>query len=127
MSDAEIARILNMKQMTTPRGLRWTQDRVRDFRKQHRIRSAKLREDADHLTMNATQAFLGISHNALLALTRMGAISKNQVTDFAPWRISRKQLDSEQVRQLVKVLKSTGRLPKGGSPKDQLSFFRCES
>ena len=38
LDDGEIARILNMKKMTTPRDLRWSQDRVRAFRSHHRIR-----------------------------------------------------------------------------------------
>ena len=33
LMDPEIARILNMKKLTTPGGLPWTKDRVRDFRR----------------------------------------------------------------------------------------------
>ncbi len=123
LSDTDIARILNMKKLPTPSGLRWTQDRVQAFRKHHHIPRAKGERDPDRLTMNETQAYLSISHNALLALTKIGAISKNQITDFAPWRISRTELDSERVQSLVRVLKATGRLPKGGSPVNPRTFF----
>jgi DNA invertase Pin-like site-specific DNA recombinase len=125
--DGEIARILNMMQMTTPKGLRWTQDRVRELRSRHRIRLGQRPKKADHLTMNQAADYLGISKNGLLALVRIGVISKNQITDFAPWRVSREQLDSEEVQNLVHVLKTTGKLPKGGSPKDQQNLFDCES
>ena len=74
--DGEIARILNMKHLTTPRGLRWTQDRVRDFRKQHRIRSAKRGRDTDHLSMNAAQIYLGISHTGF---------TKKQLAELHPF------------------------------------------
>ena len=112
-----------MKKLQTPRGLPWTQERVTSFRKQHRICTEKKLADPDCLTMNESQAYLGIGHNALLALVKRGVISPNQLTEFAPWRVSRAQLDSQTVQSLVKVLKETGRLPRGGSPKNQLTFF----
>ena len=105
-----------MKTLTTHRGLRWTKDRVRDFRRHHRITAGKQERDPDILTMNQAQTYLGIGHSGILALARAGAISKNQITEFAPWRVSRKELDSEYVQHMVRVLKATGRLPKGGSP-----------
>ena len=75
------------------------------------------------MTMNQVQAHLGIGHNAVLALARRGAITPNQITDFAPWRVSPAEVHSEEVQRLVKVLKETGRLPRGGSPKDQPGLF----
>ncbi len=123
LSDAEIARILNIKKQPTPKGLKWTQDRVQEFRKYHRISAAKRKRDPDRLTMNEAVAYLGISFNGVRALESMGAISKNQITDFAPWRVSRKELDSERVQCLVRILKATGRLPSGGSPENLLTFF----
>lgn len=124
VSDAEIARILNMKKITTRSGLRWTKDRVQCFRKEHRLRRGKpLRDDADYLTMQQAMEYLEISYNAICRLEEMGAISKNQITDFAPWRVSRAELDSDSVQGLVRTLKATGRLPKGGSPKNQLTLF----
>lgn len=123
LSDAEIARILNMKKLPTPRGLLWTQDRVTGFRRQHRIRAKKRPLDRDHLTMNEAMSYLGVGHNVLLGLVKRGVVSPNQLTDFAPWRVPRAELDSKEVQSLVRVLKQTGRLPKGGSPKNQLTFF----
>ena len=37
LDDREVARVMNMNGATTPNGLRWSQDRVREYRKQHRI------------------------------------------------------------------------------------------
>jgi hypothetical protein len=50
-----------------------------------------------------------------------GAIHTNQVTDFAPWRLSRAELDSELVQSLVGALKRNGRL-RGESPQQQRSL-----
>ena len=122
LRDAEITRILNMQRLKTTHGLTWTQDRVCNFRKTHRIRQARPPE-GENLTQSEVASTLGISRNAVCALDRRGALSKNQITDFAPWRVPRSQLDSELVQTLVRVLKETGRLPKGGCPKSQISLF----
>jgi len=121
--DAEIARILKMQKRETPRGLPWTHIRVRDFRRHHRIKAGKKDSSGKHLNMSNAAAYLGISHNGLIGLERIRAISRNQVTDFAPWRIPRTILDSKLVQGLVAILKETGRLPKGGCPKNQTTLF----
>lgn len=128
LDDGEIARILNMKKLLTPRDLTWTKDRVRAFRSHHRICQGKHSPNPDLLTGQQARNYLGIGYHGLTALVRLGAIHTNQVTDFAPWRISRTELDSESVQALVKVLKRTGRLPtEGGSPQNQLQLFIAKS
>ena len=112
-----------MKQMTTPRGLPWTKERARNFRAHHHIRLLG-KVDADKLTGAQAAAHLGISRNGLIGLIRAGAVTKHQVTDFAPWRISKAELDSSHVQELVRALKETGRIPqKGGCPEGQTSIF----
>jgi DNA invertase Pin-like site-specific DNA recombinase len=124
LDDGEIARILNMKKLFTPRELAWTKDRVHAFRSHHRIRQGRLAPDPDVLTGQQARDYLGIGYHGVTALIRRGAIHTNQVTDFAPWRISRAELDSERVQYLVRVLKKTGRLPpEGGSPPHQQALF----
>jgi hypothetical protein len=128
LDDGEIARILNMKKMTTPRGLRWSQDRVRAFRSHHRIRRVRQGGDPDVLTGQQARDYLGIGYNGLMALVRRGVVHTNQVTDFAPWRIEREELDSEPVKTLVATLKTRGRLPpQGGSPEGQGRLFPTKS
>jgi hypothetical protein len=124
LGDGEIARILNMKKLLTPRGLRWTMDRVQRFRAHHGIRKPKQTTPEDVLTGQQARQYLGIGYNGLLALIRRGLVHTHQVTDFAPWRIPRAELDSEEVQKLVRVLKKTGRCPVGrGSPDSQESLF----
>ncbi len=67
--------------------------------------------DDEYLTQIQAIEYLGIGHNGILGLERIGAVSRNQITDFAPWRMSKKQLDSDHVQSLVRFLKDTGRLP----------------
>jgi hypothetical protein len=124
LDDGEIARILNMKQLRTPRDLRWTKDRVQCFRAAHRLSHPGRLPHPDSLTGLQARDYLGVGYHGLTALVRRGVVHTNQVTDFAPWRISRAELDSEHVRALVGVLKKTGRLPpEGGCPPDQQWLF----
>lgn len=59
----------------------------------------------------------------MLAMARKGLISPNQVTDFTPWLLSREQLESARVQVAVRVLKDTGRPPKGGWPENHPGLF----
>jgi DNA invertase Pin-like site-specific DNA recombinase len=78
LDDGEIARILNMKKLATPRELPWTKDRVRAFRSHHRIRQGDLTPNPDILTGQQTRDYLGIGYHGLTALIRCGAIHTNQ-------------------------------------------------
>ncbi len=128
LGDGEIARILNMKKLPTPRGLSWTMDRVERFRAHHGIRKPKHTTGEDVLTGQQARQYLGIGYNGLLALIRRGVVHTHQVTDFAPWRIPRAELDSEEVQKLVRILKMNGRCPAGGrSPDAQESLFSEKS
>ncbi len=112
-----------MQKIQTPKGLCWTQDRVTEFRKHHRIKGGTRKKNPDHLTMNEAMSHPDISHNALLGLVRIGAINTHQVTEFAPWRVPRHEPDSDYVRRCVRALKATGRLPKRDNRKGQLTLF----
>jgi len=124
LDDVEITRILNMKNATTPRDLPWTRDRVKAFRAQNHIRLGAKKHDPDLMTGQQAAKHLGISRNGVLGLIRIGAVNKNQITDFAPWRLSRAELDSEKVQKLVRCLKTNGRLPASiDDSDDQLSLL----
>jgi hypothetical protein len=78
------------------------------------------------MTGEQAMKYLSVSRNALHALIGRGVIRNHQVTEFAPWRLSKEDLDSEELRALVEVLNASGRLPKGGSPKGQGQLFTEE-
>lgn len=123
LDDREIARVMNMNGRTTPTGLRWSQDRVRDYRKQHRITAPSSNAPREVLGMNQVMQRLDISHNGVLALVRLGLLDPNQVAPFAPWRIKPECLEAPAVKSAVAQLAATGRLPKGGCPNRQPGLF----
>ncbi len=63
--------------------------------------------------MNEAMQYLALGHNGILVLAKRGVIDKSQIPEFAPWRVSCAQLDSESVQNVVKTLRASGRLPKG--------------
>ena len=78
-----------MKRPRTPHDHRWTLERVRNFRRQRHIQmGATARQGGDFLTANEAADYFGISRNGLLGLERLGA-PRNQITDFAPWRLAK--------------------------------------
>jgi len=114
-------------ELLTPQQLSWTKDRVVSFRRHHRIRLGSGPQDPDLLTGQQAAQYLGISRNGLTGLLRVGAVHKRQQTDFAPWRISKAELDSERVQRVVRALKATGRIPRDlVNCDDQLAIFPDE-
>jgi hypothetical protein len=101
LSDGEIARVLNMKRVLTPTGLRWSKDRVREFRYHHHLQSESRFAKSDGFGLKGAAEYLGISRKTLLRLERMGVISRNQVTDFAPCQITRLLTGMEIRRNLA--------------------------
>jgi hypothetical protein len=114
LDDPGIARVLNMKQTTTPRGLRWTMDRVRQFRHHHKIRLSVPPNDPDILNSAQVAEYLGVSRRALSSLVQRGIINPGQVTDFAPWAVHRSHLDSRPVQQAVSAIKNSKKGTQGG-------------
>ena len=107
LDDPGITRVLNMKQTTTPRGLPWTQERVHQFRKHHHhIRLTPPSNDPNILNSTQAAEHLGISRRALLSLVSREIVDSGQVTDFAPWAVSKAQLDSEAVQNAVLTIKN---------------------
>ncbi len=118
-----MARVLNMQGTTTPGNLPWSASRAMSFRHQHQITLGDRPSPSEVLTQTEAAQYLGVSRNGLLGMERIGAITRNQVAAFAPWRVERKQLDSEEVQALARALKASGRLPRGGCPQGQLSLL----
>jgi hypothetical protein len=101
---------------------------VQAFRSAHRIKESKKADDPDILTGLQARNYLGIGYHGLTTLARRGLIHTHQATDFAPYRLSRAELDSEPVQAFVAVLKATGRPPReGGCSQSQQQLFATES
>jgi len=105
-----------MKGIQSARGLKWTESRVRTFRRTHHLRTGPAQDRDEYLTGDRAMEYLGVSRNALHALIARGAITKEQITDFAPWRIAKGELDSDELQGLIAYLRQHGRFPKGDHP-----------
>ncbi|MCP4604260.1 MAG: recombinase family protein [Proteobacteria bacterium] len=124
LSDEEIARILNMKKIRTPRDLKWSKDRVTNFRRANHIRAIREHDRDKYMTGQQVAEVLGVSRHGVEALIRVGALNNHQITEFAPWRIPREEVESDEVKRLVKILKNTGRIPNGiTDSENQCSLF----
>jgi DNA invertase Pin-like site-specific DNA recombinase len=121
IDDAEIARVLNMNDLQTPKGYQWNKDRVINFRRAHKIKLS-IKSKKDLFTSQGAKKYLNVSRNALNTLVKAGLINTNQVIEFAPWEVHKKQLDSEPVQQALKNLKQTGFLFPGKNSSKQLSL-----
>ena len=123
LNDSEIARVLNMSKELTPSGLRWSKDRVMEFRRRHHLKHHKL-DKSNIFTSEKAAEYLGISRRALRQLIDKGLIEANQVMTFAPWEIKRKDLDSENVRKAIENLRQTNRMfPDEGCSGNQMELF----
>jgi len=124
LDDVQITRILNLKKLTTPRGLRWSMDRVVAFRKQHAISMGGQVQDDGVLSSDQAAALLGISRNGIVGLAREGYLTIHQVTDYAPCRLLRAEVESEETRKAVEMIKKTGHVPpRRGCPDQQVALF----
>ena len=121
IDDAEIARVLNMNDLQTPKGYRWNKDRVINFRRAHKIKLT-VKSKKNLFTSQECKKYLNVSRNALNTLVKTGLITTNQVIEFAPWEVHKGQLDSEPVQKALKNLKQTGFLFPGKNSTKQLSL-----
>ena len=98
--------------------------RVRPFRAQHQVRYQPPTDQQDFVTGQQVAHILGVSRHGLEALFRIGVLHNAQTIDFAPWRIPRAELESPQVRHVVRVMKANRTLPKNwGCPSNQAELF----
>ena len=122
LDDGEIARVLNRNGIKTPRGCTWAMERVKHFRKHHRIRH----EPRDPNVLSGLQAavYLGVSPPVVEKLARLGHLDRNQALPYAPWAVTKEQLDSAPVQVAVRNIKEYGRMAAhGDDDHSQLSMF----
>jgi len=70
LEDAEIARILKVKDIGNARGLKWTESRVRTFRRTHHLRTGPAQNRDEYLTGDRAMEYLGVSRAVRSARTR---------------------------------------------------------
>ena len=109
--DDEIARVLNKLGRQTATGKRWSAFRVETIRGKHSIagRTHKA-EDPEILTLGQAAKYLGASPTTIKRLVAGGALPKRQIVPWAPWEITRSDLESDEIKALIEALHETGRL-----------------
>ncbi|CAK0759112.1 hypothetical protein CCP4SC76_300002 [Gammaproteobacteria bacterium] len=104
MPDVLIASILNRSGRRTGKEHTWTAERVRSFRKDHKIivyREGE-RTERGELTLEETARELKVSEMTVLRLIRRGVLPAEQICKGAPWVIRKVDLDLEDVKQAVR-------------------------
>ena len=109
--DDEIARVLTKLGRHTATGRRWNESRVRATRKSYRIEGgSRARRDAEVLSLNGAAKYAGVSDTTIRRLVDAGILENRQRIPWAPWEISKADLDSSPVREILSELLATGQL-----------------
>jgi DNA invertase Pin-like site-specific DNA recombinase len=100
--DRRIAWNLNRLGCSTGTGMRWTEQRVRSLRNQHKIRAFDP-GGRNWLTLTETARELKVSNTVVRRLLDTKALKGRRVAEFAPWIIERSDLEEPAVQQAVKA------------------------
>lgn len=123
--DEAIARVLNKLGRKTATGKRWNESRVGTIRSKYSIAGhIHTINDPDILTLGQSAKYLNVSRTTIKNLVANGVLKKDQVVSWAPWEIKKSDLDSDNIREIIKTLQETGRLDvKGKDSERQIRLF----
>ena len=123
--DDAIARVLNKLKRKTATRKRWNESRVRTIRGKYSIAGhIHTIEDPDILTPGQSAKYLNVSQTTIKRLVANGILEKNQIVSWAPWEIKKTDLDSTNIRKIVRTLQETGRVVvKGNDLERQTKLF----
>ena len=123
--DADIARVLNKLGRKTATGKRWSALRVETIRGKYTITGHTQKvEPPDIFSLGRAAKYLGVSQTTIKRLAANGTLKKEQAVPWAPWEISRADLESEKIQGIVRVLRDTGKLSfEGVDSKSQNQLF----
>jgi DNA invertase Pin-like site-specific DNA recombinase len=127
-TDDEIARVLNKLGRKTGKGKPWSEDRVRTARTAHNIDApVSTGAETDVLSLQAAARYADVSDTTIKKLVEAAILPMQQAVPFAPWRITRSDLDADPVRRVLDGLKRTGRLRVGDRSEEQQELFSTKS
>ena len=123
--DDQITGVLNRLGRRTGKGLRWSEQRVRNARVNHGIAGqARTKPDPDRFTLNGAARHASVSDTTIRRLVEAGLLPFEQVAPGAPWEIRRADLEADPVRGIVDHLRRTGKLVlRGGAAGAQHPLF----
>jgi excisionase family DNA binding protein len=122
-TDEQIATTLNRLGFKTGVGHTWTEQKVYSARRTHDLPSYDPQRTNGFLTLEQSAQYLGVSANSVRRMIKEKRLRAEQVVACAPWRISLAILDSEEIRQVVKNIKSGLRSPRTRSTQEQEVLF----
>ena len=101
--DRSIASILNRLGVHTAKGLSWTLERVRGFRKDHQIAVYRDGERAERgeITLHEAASRLGVSKMTVIRLIKDGLLPAKQTCIGAPYVIKQADLDRPEVKRAI--------------------------
>jgi DNA invertase Pin-like site-specific DNA recombinase len=118
--DDEIARVLVKLGRRTAKGRRWSERAVYTARRNHGIAGQKRsKEDPEILSLARASRYSAVSQGAIRRVVTAGILKVEQVVAWAPWEIRKSDLDASPVREILEVLRKTGKLvlPAAGGDK----------
>jgi len=109
--DDAIAGVLNKLGYRTGKDKRWSQQSVKTARVRYSIKGQKRTiYTEDILSLTQAAKYLNVSHKTVEKLFKNGIIPMKQIVQWAPWEIKKKDLEKEEVKNIIKNLKKTGKL-----------------
>jgi DNA invertase Pin-like site-specific DNA recombinase len=116
--DTQITRVLNLIQRKTNDERTWTKTEVAQFRQLHHIPafSPAEYEKRGWLTLEAAAKELEINIMSVKRLIKHKIISAEQAVPYAPWMISRAELNKPEIRSIVKQTKQRHKIPLYNNP-----------
>ena len=112
--DEGIVPTLNKLGFRTKLGYPWTVNRLRSFRKYHKISEFDPQAPLQFLTLQQVAAKLEISSHRVRYLIDQGLITASQVCKNAPWAIPVKEIGKEGVEKAVESIQSKSNSPREG-------------
>jgi hypothetical protein len=105
-NDTQIARVLNLLKRKTHEGHAWTKSDVAHFRATHHLAAFSPEEYEKRGWFNLTTAAkeLGINKMSVKKLIKQKFIHATQVVPYAPWVITKAELDKPELRSIVKQM-----------------------
>jgi hypothetical protein len=121
--DKTIAVVLNRLGYRTGQGQTWRVHHVWNVR--HGRQLPNYRHTGEWLTLEATALELGVSNTVIKRLIAEGVLPATHVVDYAPWVITRTDLQQPAVQARIQAVHHGHKLPRPVAGQDQLPSLRA--
>jgi len=109
--DDQIAAVLNKSGHRTGKGMRWNQERVATARRIYSIPGQRRATKRPTLLTQAQAAkYCNVSQRTIQRMVETGLLTNYQRVPLAPWEITKADIDSPQIKEVLNHLKQTGEL-----------------